>query len=348
MVGDRLKLKNFETMNLKALLNLVVIGLALPSWSMQSQVFNYTDGDLVLDFSQGGANYDVEVDIGSLNSLTNAAQAAGGTVQISGTFYNATSQLLNIFPNVNSLSFSVFGLQFSQNGSIAANTSWLTQTQTGASPNTPPHDLTPSNQNALKSNELGALGLQIDDTSLAAKGILPWSAPPNTADPIYNTTTVVIIPTANVSSFTKLGTGTLLNGAVNHFRNITSGTFSTDGGTYVSDLFELDPGLGSSSSSVYRGYFTFNNDGTLYFSLPGPPNLPSTTITSVTVGGGTVTVKFNTVPGINYRLHYSTQLNISRGSWTVLPGSVSGTGATGTLTDTSATDSTRFYTVESY
>jgi hypothetical protein len=177
MVGDRLKLKNFETMNLKALFNLFVIGSVLSGWSVRSQVFTYKDGDLILDFSQSGANYDVEVDIGSLNSLTNAARVAGGTVQISGTFYNASSQLLNIFPSVNDLSFSVFGLQFSQSGSIAANTSWLTQTQTGANPNTPPKDLTGSNQNALKSNELGALGLQIDDVTLAGKGILPWSRP---------------------------------------------------------------------------------------------------------------------------------------------------------------------------
>jgi PEP-CTERM motif len=77
---------------------------------------------------------------------------------------------------------------------------------------------------------------------------------------------VVIIPTANVSSFTKLGTGALLNGAVNHFQNTTSDTFSTDGGTYVSDLFELDPGLGSSTPSTLQGYFTLNNTGELDFT----------------------------------------------------------------------------------
>jgi hypothetical protein len=86
----------------------------------------------------------------------------------------------------------------------------------------------------------------------------------------------------------------------------------------------------------------------LYFSLPSSATPLATTITSVTKNGGTVSVNFNTVSGTNYRLLYTTNLTISRSSWTIVPGSVTGTGAAGTLSDTSATDPARFYTVQSY
>jgi hypothetical protein len=58
-------------------------------------------------------------------------------------------------------------------------------------------------------------------------------------------------------------------------------------------------------------------------------------------------VNFNTVIGVNYSLIYSTNLNLSRSGWTVIPGSVAGTGVTGTLTDTTATNAARFYSVKS-
>jgi hypothetical protein len=259
-----------------------VAGLALTGLSIRAQVFNYTDGNLILDFSQSTATADVEVDLGSLSSLQGLS--GGSTVSLG----NFSSQLAAAGASINDLTFSIFGLQFSQNGSIAANTSWLTQTQTGASPNTPPPDLTGSNQNALKSNELGALGLQIDGVTLAGKGILPWSA--GNAAGANNSANTVIIPNSNINSFTKLGTGTLLNGSVNHFQNTTSGTFSTDGGTYVSDLFELDPGLGSSTPSTFQGYFTLNNTGELDFTSVSAVPEPGTY--SLLAAGGLLLLSF--------------------------------------------------------
>jgi len=172
------------------------------------------------------------------------------------------------------------------------------------------------------------------DGSLSTKGILPWSAA-NSANATNNTATVVIIPTTSISSYTKIVGASF--GPVN-----PKNTFVTDG--TISDLFEYDP-VGSSQNAIYRGYFTFNSDGTLDFSLPAPP---STTITAIHSTAGTVSVTFNTVNGVNYRLRYSTQLNTSRSTWTIVPGSVLGNGAPAILTDTSATDAERFYSVESY
>jgi hypothetical protein len=331
-------------MNLKKLLHLGTIALSLAGLPACAQtIYNtYADGDLILDFSQSGASYDVEVDIGNLASLTNAATVAGGTVQI--TAYNATTQVVGIFGNVNNLSFSIFGIQHYASNSVAANTSYLSTPQSGSSPDTAPNDLTGSGQNTLRSTELGILGLQ-NSGSLAINGILPW-ANANSSDATYNSPTVAVIPTASTSSYTHLAGS--FNGAPSGFpANTTSGTFGTGSNSTISDLFEFDP-VGTSHQAVYVGYFTFKSDGTLYFSLPSSATPVATTITSVTKNSGTVSVNFNTVAGTNYRLLYSTNVTLSRGSWTGIPGSVAGTGATGTLSDPSPTDAARFYTVQSY
>jgi len=328
-------------MNLKTQLKLGVIGLTLSGLSAYAQVFNYTDGDLILDFSAAGYS-DVEVDIGNISNLVSTAKSAGGSVQISA--YNVSSQLLGNFGGVDSLSFSVVGVQNNDSGSIAAGTVYLTQAQPGANPITPPKDVNNTAQAALEGTVLAILGSD-GFGGLTVRGILPWSAG-NPADPVNNTASVAIIPTSGVqgsSSYTKI-VGASFTGAPSNPKHTTSATFSA-GGSIVSDIFEFDPTGVTTQSTIYLGYFTFNSDGTLVFSVPAPP---STTITSITAGSGTVTVKFNTVVGTNYRLRYSTQLNVSRSSWTILTGSVVGTGATGTLTDPSATDTTRFYTVESY
>jgi hypothetical protein len=327
-------------MNLKRIFQLGALGLTMSLLSVQAQVFNYTDGDLILDFSTAGYS-DVEVDIGNVTNLISAAKAAGGTVQLGA--YDVNAQLLATFGSVDSLSFSVVGLQNLASGSIAANTSYLAQKQTGAGPNTPPNDLTLSAQNTVKGTIQHIVGLG------NSSGILPWSAA-NPADPVNNTVRVVIIPTSGtqaLNSYTKIvgasfsGAAAIGGGAP---KNTTSATFSTDGGSIVSDLFEFDP-VGSSHQSIYKGYFTFNSDGTLDFSVPA---LPRTVITAITAIGGTVSVTFNTVAGVNYRLRYSSQLNASLGTWTIIAGSAAGTGSPATLNDTSATGAARFYAVESY
>jgi hypothetical protein len=328
-------------MNLKKLRNLGALAICFAGLAAQAQTVNntYADGDLILDFSKVGATYDVEVDLGNLASLTNAAATAGGTVAI--TAYDPTNQVINIFGTLNGLSFSVFGIQNNASGSIAANTSYLTEQQAGVSPDSAPNDLTGSVQNVLKSTELGILGTDGFGNN-TINGLLPWSAA-NATDPVYNSATVAVIPAAATSSYSSLAGS--FSGAPSGFpKNTTSVTFFTSGGSAISDLFEFDP-VGPTHKAVYVGYFTFKSDGTLYFSLPTPP---VTTITSVAKNGGTVSVNFNTVTGTNYRLLYSTNIKLNRSSWTIIPGSVSGTGATGTLTDTSATDAARFYTVQSY
>lgn len=327
-------------MIIKPIVHIGAIAIVLASFSIRAQTLynTYADGDLILDFSQAGATYDVEVDIGNLASLTNAAATAGGTAQLNA--YNVSSQLTGIFGSVNNLSLALFGIQDNASNSVAANTSYLAEQQSGANPNAAPTDLTPSVQNTLKATELGILGSD-GFGGYQINGLLPWSGA-NAADPVYNSTNVAIIPTASTSSYTALAGN--FNGAPSGFpKSTTPASFTTSGKNLVSDLFEFDP-VGSSHKTLYVGYFTFKTNGTFYFSLPTPP---STTITSVAVVAGTITVKFNTVTGVNYSLVYSTNLSLGRGSWTAIPGSVAGTGATGALTDSSATDAARFYSVKS-
>jgi hypothetical protein len=329
-----------SNMKLKKLLRYGLLGLALSGLPAYAQVFNYTDGDLILDFSE--ANYpDVEVDIGSLASLTNAAATSGGTVEISA--YNLSTQLIGNFGSVDSVSFSVIGQQYNQNGSINAGTVYLTQKQTGSSPNTPPASLNSIEQANAQGTVLAVEGLD-DLGNISTKGILPWSAS-QAADPVINTATVAIIPTSglqDINSYTKI-VGSSFLGAPTNPKNTTPASFTS--GSIVSDLFTFDPANnGTSNPSTYDGYFTLNSDGTLYFSLPVPP---STKITSITRSSGTVSVNFNTVIGVNYTLLYSTSLSLNRTNWTVIPGSVAGTGSTGTLNDTAPTGATRFYSVKS-
>jgi hypothetical protein len=69
-------------------------------------------------------------------------------------------------------------------------------------------------------------------------------------------------------------------------------------------------------------------------SLP-PPVLSSTTLT-----GGTVHLSFSTLPGLHYRVEYSTMLS----AWQPLGSSIAGDGTVKTVSDSTA-ESRRFYRV---
>jgi hypothetical protein len=229
-----------------------VAGLALSGISAQAQI-TYNDGDLVLDFSQHNAA-DVEVDLGSIASLD--LLSGGSPVQV-GSY---SSYLTTAGASLNSLSFSIFGIQVNAAGSVSANTSYLSIQQSGAGPNTAPNDLSGSVQNTLKSTELGILGSD-GFGGYNVNGLLPWSIA-NAAGP-----TVAIIPSGNVSSYTSLAGS--FNGAPSGFPVVTTSATFSSGGSITADLFELDP-VGPSHKAVYDGAFIFNSNGTLDFTSPVP------------------------------------------------------------------------------
>jgi hypothetical protein len=234
-------------------------GLALSGLSAHAQI-NYNDGDLILDFSKSGAS-DVEVDLGNLASLD--LLSGGSTVSLGNFSSSLTTAGAGILTN---LSFSIFGLQNNTSGSIAANTSYLSIQQSGAGPNAAPNDLTGSVQNSLKTTENGILGLD-GFGGYNSIGLLPW-ATANTAGP-----TVAIIPSGNVNGYTHLAGS--FNGAPSGFPTTTTSSTFSSGGSVTADLFEFDPGLGTSQKAIYDGDFTFNSDGTLDFTSITPAPEPS-------------------------------------------------------------------------
>jgi hypothetical protein len=240
-------------------------GVAFSALSGHAQVFDYSNGDLILDISKSGSP-DLEVDLGSLSSVTSAAQADGGTVQLNAY---SSAQLQSAFgASTSGLTFQVFGTEASGTASQIVN--YLTE---AGNPNSTPNDYTTSVTKSISA----AIQQKIIGSGNST-GILPWSSQ-NPAG-LGNTATVAIIPTSgatSVNSFTVNSsslTGLLANqGALG---NTTPGSFS---GSIFSDLYgyEAAGGLGSAlpagSSSQYDGYFTFNSDGSLDFTeavVPAP------------------------------------------------------------------------------
>jgi hypothetical protein len=256
-----------------------VAGLALTGLSAHAQTaINYNDGDLILDFSQAVANDDVEVDIGNLATLQ--ANSGGSAFSLG----NFSSDITAAGGSLNSLSFSVIGQQFNQNGSINAGTLYLSQKQSGVNPNTPPTDLTLGNQSLATGKVLAIEGLDATGNP-ATKGLLPWSASFGTSP------TTALIPTSGLqkgNSYTVI-TSTGFAGAPANVKNTTPASFTS---SVISDLFTYDPTTaGSGNPSVYDGYFTFNSTGEVDFTSPAPVPEPATY--GMLAGAGLLVVAFS-------------------------------------------------------
>lgn len=238
-------------------------GLALASLAANAQVFQYNDGDLVLDFSRSGSS-DLEVDIGNISQYTGLAP--GNTLTVNG--YSINNQLLATFGNLNGIQFGVIGTQNSSGADYLSLRRTDPNTQNAA-----PNDFTFSKASTVSSDINGIIG------NGTARGILPWSQG-NPADAVANTATAVIIPTTGVqavNSFSSIynGTGGLKSALPTPgVLNTTAANFSsTPGAVAVSDLFEY-VGAGSSASATFLGDFTLGTDGSLTFTpVPEPSSV---------------------------------------------------------------------------
>jgi hypothetical protein len=253
-------------------------GVALVALNGHAQQFQYSTGDLILDFSETG-DPDLEVNIGTLSTLTADAVANGGTIEVAGgglNAYNVSSQLLATFGG------STGGLTFSVVGTTGTGLDYLTESRLNpAVANTAPNDVATSATAGVS----GAITQKIIGSGNAT-GILPWSAsnPAGTG----NTANVAIIPTsgaASVNSFTdNIGnvTGTISTSPP--LGNTTPGSFS---GTVVSDLFGFVP-KSSQTKATDEGYFTFNSDGSLDFTETTEPVVaaPESNYFGAVAGGG--------------------------------------------------------------
>jgi hypothetical protein len=252
-----------------------IAGVALVALNGHAQQFQYSTGDLILDFSETG-DPDLEVNIGTLSTLTADAVANGGTIEVAGgglNAYNVNSQLLATFGSTSGLTFSVVGTS-------GTTSDYLTESRANpAVANTAPNNVataaTASASTAITQTIVG---------SGNATGILPWSAgnPAGTG----NTANVAIIPTsgvASINSFThNIGnvTGYI---SPDTLGNATPGSFS---GSIVSDLFGYVP-KSSQTKATDEGYFTFNSDGSLDFTeTTEPVAAPESGYFGVVAGSG--------------------------------------------------------------
>jgi hypothetical protein len=112
-------------------------------------------------------------------------------------------------------------------------------------------------------------------------------------------------------------------------------------------FYEVDPSSAPTKpAGTLVGSFSLSAAGTLEFQAG--PLLSAAPITSVSNSNGTSAVTFSSSRAVKYRLRYATQLGGSPQTWAILPTTVVGDGNPQTLQDNSASDSARYYVVESY
>jgi hypothetical protein len=142
---------------------------------------------------------------------------------------------------------------------------------------------------------------------------------------------------------------------------LVTGTFwaqtgiNPDSSVSKTSVFYLDLWHTSSSGAaqpyVYQGYFTLDLTGGTPKLTFTPKNAPATlsspAIASISKAAGTVTVvSSNAVATYNYQLQYTTTLNPA--SWNNVGSAVIAGATMVTNSDTTATDSQRFYRVQAY
>ncbi|MCX6924545.1 MAG: hypothetical protein NT154_15225 [Verrucomicrobia bacterium] len=108
---------------------------------------------------------------------------------------------------------------------------------------------------------------------------------------------------------------------------------------------------GTGSPSVYQGYFTLGNNGSLTFT-PGsatPPPPPPTPVLSIVRSNSVNIISFVSSNSATYKLFLtnSAGLNSQTTNWPSLPGTIVGNGSTKSFQDTT-TDALRFYRVQAY
>ncbi|HZV36244.1 MAG TPA: hypothetical protein VFB72_16830 [Verrucomicrobiae bacterium] len=303
---------------------------------------SYTD-ELVLGFRKTGthiANHEVVIDAGPAANYTSLAIGNSLTVP---NFTQA--QLLNAFPDLTFLNWSVSGASSTLNG-YPAHTLWVTVPRSNPSVvTTAPQRLTKSAQQANASPITSILG-----------GGQSFSQ--NEASNSLNNTQYLIQEPINTSPdlTTFMGdssspTNSDLNGTwPANIENITGSPFST---ASVSDFYEVrptgvtDPHTGlTSGNAYYLGYFTLGTNGTLRFTRAVSYTPPPATRVTITRTNTTTTISFGTTNGATYTVYYTnlSGLNKPTSTWPTIPGTVTGNGLTNHVNDTT-TDTNRIYRV---
>jgi hypothetical protein len=283
-----------------------------------AQAFTYSDTQLLLIFRKDSYP-DVEFNLGTVSNYLGRAQ---GTVLIV-TNWNSTLVTSNFDGDLTGVKFILAAVGADDiSGQLIPRHAWLTD---GNSVNTPTD---------VSGSKLGTIWTKIN--------FLGNQAQIFTAT---NSSLVYAVDATDSSSYTYVAS----EGGHSDISTI-AGTvpFPVEGeipGT--NRFFELKvSNVVSKPAATQIGSFGIDGESVLRFTAGAPISLsaPTDVVISKTTGG--VTVTFNTVTGVNYRLVYCDALTVPL-SWTVLSpaGTVAGNGSSKTLQDT-AGNAHRFYRVE--
>ena len=241
---------------------LILAGIGLLPALAPAASFTFNEHDALLVFRQtGSAN--LEVNIGSVDNFVNAAP---GTTLNLGQY--TPQQLSTAFSSLDSLNWTVVSGVRAGFGDTTTpnNTLFLTRARTDVDVQT---SFIQRKANSTQGTIVSAIHGVAGNGSIA--GAKPWSAG-TPADPIFNTSSAVIIPFADPNSYTSLAgdtgnlNGTFAQGTV---ENTTPTSFA---GFTRSDFYELKPGSGN---GIYLGHFDFDSTGAFSFTAVPEPGVPA-------------------------------------------------------------------------
>ena len=278
----------------------------------QARAWTYNDGDTLLVFRGSGFN-NVEFNIGNISQFTNLAD--GTTITV---------------PNWNlGLVTSIFGSDLTgvsvivaatKSSSDPARAAWLSSKDTGATVT----ELTSSAWQAKLWSTINAIG---------TKPILNLLTPALTNAYSIDPSSGVVRP----SSYDYIVAGQNA-GLIPQFGG--NAAFNVEGVAPASfGFWQISPStVTPKPASKYVGTFTIDAGGVLTFTAGPLVVATQPNITGITRAGNLTTVTFTTTSGGNYSLAYSSKLDTSLASWSVVSGPVAGDGSNKSLTHTTAGD----------
>jgi len=285
-----------------------------------ANAFNYTDGDVLLVFRSDGL-HNVEFNLGNISQFLGHPDGYTNTV---------TNWNLGVVTSNYSLTGA--GAQFAVLATTSSSdqnrTAWVSDSQPLAAVN----DLSPSQWTAGLYGPINATGVGAQNDPNAPAG----------------TNYDIISPTAHAAFDYIAANNGQTPATIPYLGGGSAIGFKVTGLTPTTVLFyAIHPNSNPvKPAATLVGSFSLTDSGSLVFRAG--PLLDAAQITAISAAGGAVPVTFQSKPAVKYRLRYSTILPNSPANWTVLPPTTAGDGSLRTLFDNSASNATRFYSVESY
>lgn len=284
-----------------------------------ARAWSYNDGDLLLIFRDQGGNYNVEYDLGSVNSLL--GQTNGYTTTITG--WNSSVATGQFGPDLTGVNVILLAATSLTN---ASPTAWIS----GSEPNT----------TAYTSSSIGwSQNLHSPISAVGNKPISPFDLSPAAGTP---TNAYVIQPSS-------------IHGGASYDYIVSGGTFANVpnlGGHVPFTVQQTIPGSfdfwAIQPSSTYPnpppdhlvGTFTITSGGVLTF-VAGPRQA---SITGVIRSSNVSSVQFTTTVGNQYSVSYTNQLG-GNATWPVDTTTLTGDGSIDTLNHTNNNPAVEFYRI---